>query len=165
MVLQEKKYKVDSFKDILQLLKKKKAVEEKKIVATHYYGEHSSNNVEKFVEYEDRYEIHILEELNGKFTLTEHSKIVNRNAGITWLKKRGFTKASIVKMVYTEYIYGNGIVGLYKINDFLNSVILNYPSSEHSEKEKEFGLTKAEIIKIPYNKCLEKIGHFQSISL
>lgn len=165
MVLQEKKYKVDSFKNILQLLKKKKAVKGKEIITIHYYGEHESNNVEKFVEYTDRYEIHILKESNGKFTLTEHSKITSKNAGITWLKKRGFKKASIVKMAYTEYIYGNGSVGLYVINDFLNSVILYYPNNELEKKEKEFRLTKAETINIPYNKYLEKIGRFQPLIL
>lgn len=158
----EKKYRVESFKKILQLLKEKKAQKGKEIVAIHYYGEHKSNDVEKFVEYEDRYEIHVLKESNGTFTMAEHSPIADKKAGMIWLKKRGFKTVNIVKMAYTEYSYKNGTVGLYVINDFLHSVILYYPKANHETMEKEFKLTNAEVISVPYNKYLEKIGKLQS---
>ena len=46
---QEKKYRVDSFTEILKLLNEKGAKKEKEIISTHYYGQHRSNDVEKFV--------------------------------------------------------------------------------------------------------------------
>jgi len=162
---QEKKYRVDSFTNILKLLQEKGAKKGKEAITTHYYGEHKSNDVEKFVEYTDRYEVHILKESNGKFTTIEHSRIADKDTGITWLKKRGFNTANIVKMVYTEYSYKKGTIGLYTINDFLHSVILYYPSDQHKAMEKEFGLNSAEVISIPYNKYLERMGRLQSINL
>src|SRR3989344_1594372 len=145
---QEKKYRVDSFSKILKLLKEKGAKKKKEIVSIHYYGQHKGNDVEKFVEYADRYEIHVLKEANGRFTMTEHKPIQNKDAGITWLKNHGFIIANIVKMVYTEYSYKNGTVGLYIIDDFLHSVILYFPHDQHKTMEEEFKLTSAEVISV-----------------
>lgn len=162
---QEKKYLVDSFADIEKILKHVGAKKGKEVVAIHYYGQHKGNDVEKFVEYEDRCEIHILKESNGRFTLTEHSPIPDKEAGIAWLKSRGYTTANIVKMAYTEYEYKNGTVGLYIIDDFLHSVILYYPPGAHEAIEKEFGLQTAKVISVPYNKLLEQLGRLRSIQL
>ena len=162
---QEKKYRVDSFTEILKLLNEKGAKKEKEIISTHYYGQHRSNDVEKFVEYSDRFEIHILKETDGRFTMTEHRPIPDKNAGLDWLKNRGFTTVNIVKMAYAEYTYKNGTVGLYTIDDFLYSVILYYPSNQHKVVEKEFDLSTAEVITFPYNKYLAKIGRLRSTDL
>lgn len=162
---QEKKYRVNSFTEILKLLKQKNAKKDKEITSTHYYGQHKSNDVEKFVEYTDRFEIHILKEQSGRFTMIEHRPIQDKKAGLDWLKSRGFTIANIIKMNYSEYSYKNGIIGLYVIDDFLYSVILYYPQKQHDEIEKEIGLNNAEIINIPYNKLLEKMGRLNSIIL
>ena len=134
-------------------------------MSIHYYGQHKSNDVEKFVEYSDRFEIHILKETNGRFTMIEHKAIPNKQAGMKFLKKQGFTVANIVKMLYTEYVYKKGTVGLYVINDFLHSVILYYPQKQHEEMEKEFGLNSVEVITVPYNKFLEKMGRLESIKI
>ena len=56
---QEKKYRVDSFTEILKLLNEKGAKKEKEIISTHYYGQHRSNDVEKFVEYSDHLASHL----------------------------------------------------------------------------------------------------------
>ncbi len=165
MKLQEKKYRVESFKTILKLLNDKRAKKEKEIISIHYYGEHRGNDVTKFVEYTDRFEIHILKESNGMFEMIEHRKIPDKKSGLIWLKQQGFNKANVVKMEYAEYTYKNGTVGLYIINDFLYSVILYFQSSEHKTMEKEFGLEKAEVITIPYNKYLDKMGRLKSIDL
>jgi len=162
---QEKKYRVDSFVAIQKLLNKKGARKKKEVVATHYYGHHEGNDVEKFVEYVDRYETHVLKESGGRFTMTEHKQIPDKDIGFSWLKDKGYTKASIVKMVYTEYEHRGGVVGLYTINDFLHSVILYYSSDKHKAVESEFGLQNAEVITIPYNKYLEKLDALQSTNL
>lgn len=165
MERQEKKYRVDSFANTQKRLAEKGAKAGQEIVAIHYYGAHEGNDVEKFVEYADRCEIHILKEKDGRFTMTEHRKIVDKNTGIEWLKSQGYTSANIVRMVYTEYQYKDGTVGLYTIDDFLHSVILYYPPSEHNALENEFGLQDAEVIPVPYNKYLEQLGRLSSIQL
>lgn len=162
---QEKKYLVDSFTTIQKLLKEKGTKKRQEIVSTHYYGQHVGNDVKKFVEYVDRYEVHALKEEDGKFTMTEHKQIADKEEGVSWLKGKGYTTANIVKMVYTEYEYKNGTVGLYIINDFLHSVILYYPSGLHDAIEKEFALQNAEVITVPYNKLLEQMGRSRSIKL
>lgn len=162
---QEKKYLIDSFDDIQKLLVEKGAVKGKEVTAVHYYGQHTGNDVEKFVEYADRYEIHILKESDGRFTMTEHSPIADKNAGIAWLRKRGYTNANIIKMNYVEYAYKNGTVGLYTIDDFLRSIVLYYPPGEHDAIEKEFGLQPAKVISVPYNKLLEQMGCLRTMVL
>ena len=165
MHLQEKKYQVDSFDDIGKIIKEKGLKKIKKVTSVHYYGEHEGNDVEKIVEYPDRVEVHALKEENGKFTPTEDFRVKDKEEGFAWLRKREFIKANIVKMNYEEYGYKNGTVGLYVIDDFLNSVILNYPTGEHEGVEKEFGLEDAERITIPYNKQLKELGKLRSMEL
>lgn len=165
MKLQEKKYLVDSFNSIQKILKSKKAPKVNHVTSTHYYGQHSGNDVEKFVEYFDRFEIHVWKEVQGKFIMTDHSKIADKKEGIDWLKKRGFTKANVVKMEYSEFAYKDGTVGLYILDDFLYSVILNYPEGKHEKIEKELGLTKYKVITIPYNKFLDQMGKLRSLKL
>lgn len=162
---QEKKYLVDSFTAIQKILNEKGAKKEKEIVSTHYYGQHIGNDVEKFVEYVDRFEVHVLKENDGRFTMTEHRSIADKDEGITWLKGKGYETANIVKMAYVEYVYKNGTVGLYTIDDFLHSVILYYPPEEHESIEKKFGLENAEVITVPYNKYLEQLGRLRSMKL
>ncbi len=162
---QEKKYLVDSFTTIQKILKEKGAKKKKEIISIHYYGQHEGNDVEKFVEYADRYEVHTLKEEDGRFTLTEHKTIKDKDAGLAWLKEKGYTTANIVKMAYTEYEYKNGTVGLYIIDDFLHSVILYYSPSQHKSIEKEFGLQKTEVMTVPYNKYLERLGKLHSMQL
>lgn len=162
---QEKKYRVDSFDKILKFLNEKGAKKGKEVVSIHYYGEHKGNDVEKFVEYTDRYEIRILKEHDGRFTMTKHETIPDKDSGFKWLKNRGFTVANIAKMDYAEYAYKDGTVGLYIIDDFLYSVILYYPREQHKAIEKDFMLDDLEVITIPYNKYLEKMGCLRSIQL
>lgn len=163
--LQEKKYQIDSFEPILKIIKKKDLKKLKEVTSVHYYGKHDGNDVEKFVEYPDRVEVHVWKEINGVFTPTEDFSLKNKDEGIAWLKKRGFTEANIVKMDYTEYAYKDGTIGLYTIDDFHHSIILNFPNGEHETVEKEFGLQNAEAIKVPYNKLLEKKGKLRSTNL
>ena len=68
-------------------------------------------------------------------------------------------------MANCDYEYKNGNVGLYIIDDFLYSVILDFPEGQHKVVEKELGLNAAELINIPYNKLLEKIGCLRSMNL
>lgn len=162
---QEKKYLVHSFDAILKILTEKGAKKIQEIVSTHFYGQHEGNDVEKFVEYTDRFEIHVLKEHDGLFTMTEHKSIANRAEGLTWLTSKGYKIANIVKMEYVEYAYQNGTVGLYTIDDFLLSVILYYPCDQLDNLEKEFSLQTADIMTVPYNKYLMTIHRLRSIKL
>jgi hypothetical protein len=165
MQLQEKKYLVKSFRSILKIINEKNLTKSKEVHSTHYYGEHKGNDVEKFVEYPDRVEVHVLKEVDGKFVPTDDFRVKNKSEGIAWLKKRGFSTANIVKMDYDEYEYKGGTLGLYTIDNFLLSVILNYPPGKHEEVEKEFNLQNAEQLTIPYNKQLRELGKLRSVSL
>jgi hypothetical protein len=165
MSLQEKKYSIDSFDPVLAIIKEKGLIKTKEVTSVHYYGNHEGNDVEKFVEYHDRVEAHVWKEVDGKFTPTENFLLRDKNDGFNWLKKRGFTKANIVKMKYSEYGYKEGIIGLYTVDDFHKSIILSYPAGEHETIEKELGLENSEVITLPYNKLLEKMGKLRSINL
>lgn len=162
---QEKKYRVDSFAKVQKILDESGAKGKETIVTTHYYARKEGNDVVKLVEYSDRNEIHILEESNGKFSLKEKIPVENTDAGLQWLKDKGYGTVDLVKMEYTDYEYKGGIVGLYVINDFLYSVILDFPSEQHEEMEKEFGLKAADVVSLPYNKFLEQIGQLKSMSI
>jgi hypothetical protein len=165
MQLLEKKYQLDSFTPILKIIKEKKLIKLKEVASVHYYAKHEGNDIEKFVEYPDRVEVHVWKEVNGEFTPTENFLIKDKSEGLAWLKRRGNKIANIVKMDYTEYEYKNGTVGLYTIDDFHHSIILNFSEGEHENVEKDFGLQKAETITVPYNKMLEKMGKLRSINL
>lgn len=162
---QEKKYRVDSFTKIQKILGEVGAKKGKEAVTTHYYVSQESNDVVKLVNYTDSSEIHILEESQGRFSLKENTPVENTNAGLKWLKDKGYQTANVVKVVNTDYDYKNGLVGLYLIDDFLHSVILDFPQGQHEAIEKELGLDTAEVISLPYNKFLEQIGRLQSMKL
>lgn len=161
----EKKYRVDSFTKILRLLNEKVAKKGQEVVTTHYYTRQESNDVVKLVKFIDKNEIHILEEKQGRFSLKQNIPVPSTDAGLQWLKDKGYKTVNIVKMTNIDYEYKNGIVGLYIIDDFLYSIILDFPEGQHEVMEKELGLNSAEIINIPYNKLLEKIGRLRSMNL
>ena len=165
MKYQEKKYKVDSFVTISKLLNEKGAKNEKEVVTMHYYTQQLNNEVVKLVEYDNHNEIHILTESNGKYLLKQKIPVLTTEAGLKWLKDKGYKIVDLVKMVYTDYEYKNGIVGLYVINDFLYSVILDFPEGQLKTIENEFGLSNIEIINIPYNKLLDQLGRLHSMDL
>jgi len=165
MKYQEKKYKVDSFVTISKLLNEKGAKNEKEVVTMHYYTQQPNNEVVKLVEYDNHNEIHILTESNGKYLLKQKIPVLTTEAGLKWLKDKGYKIVDLVKMVYTDYEYKNGIVGLYVINDFLYSVILDFPEGQLKTIENEFGLSNIEIIDIPYNKLLDQLGRLHSVDL
>lgn len=162
---QEKKFRVESLVTIEKALKQKGAKKTGGAVSIHYYGQHGGSDVTKLVEYADRFEIHQLKETNGQFTFLPHIPVASKDAGLQWLKDKGYTTVNIVKMTNTDYAYKNGTVGLYVIDDFLFSAILYYPPGDHGTIEKEFGLERAEVITVPYNKYLEKLGRLRSIKL
>lgn len=137
MTPQEKKYRVDTFDRIHKKLDEVGAKKIREIISVHYYGVHKGNDVEKFVVYPDRCEIHTLKESDGKFTMTEHSLILDKDAGFAWLRGRGYTSANIVDMNYTEYAYRDGTIGLYVIDGFLYSIILYYSGDLLDAIEKE----------------------------
>ena len=165
MRYQEKKYRVDSFIKIQKILGGVGAKKGKEVVATHYYTQQENNDVIKLVKYSDRNEIHMLEESKGKFSLKENSPVENTEVGLQWLKDKGYKTVNLVKMAQVDYEYKNGIVGLYFIDDFLYSVILDFPQQQHESIEKEFELDNAGVISIAFNKYLKQIGQLRSMKL
>lgn len=161
----EKKYRVENFTPIKAKLKELGAKKIKSTLASHYYAQQDGNDVTKLVSYPNRDEIHVLVESNGTFSLKDSVSVKDMDDGFKWLKDKGFTGVGMVNMDYMDYSYNGGIVGLYTINDFLHSVILDFPVSEHQAMEELFGLQDSEVIEVPYNKYLEKIGKLELISL
>lgn len=147
----EKKFRVDNFDNVLQILHVLGAKKIKNASAMHYYAEQDGNDVVKFVHEGNKNEIHRLEESNGKFRLIETIPLKDTESGLRWLKNSGHLKINIVKMDYTEYSYKGGIVGLYTINDSLKSIILDCPADQHADIQKKLELDNAEVITVPFN--------------
>ncbi len=165
MKYQEKKYLVDSFTHIQNLLKNAGSLPEPEVITTHYYARHPSKDVVKLVQFADKNEIHLLRESRGKFILTQRFPVPTKEAGLHWLKQKGYRTVSLVKMADTDYAYRNGIVGLYILNDEIRSVILDFPDGEHETIAKELELDSARAIDVPYNTLLEQMGKLHSIPM
>ena len=155
----EKKYRVTSFTKILKKLRELGAVPVSQTSSLHYYAQQEGNNVTKLVHYDAKDEIHILKDDHGKYELVESKRVKDVEEGLDWLKRLGYTTLDKISMSYTEYPYQGGIVGLYVINNELNSVILDFPPEKHARIEKELGLEQAEQIKVPYNKYLQGVNN------
>ncbi len=165
MIYQEKKYRVDSFTKVENILHTAGAKKLKVTTSKHYYARQNGNDVVKLVSYKDKSEVHILEESQGRFILKENIPVENIDTGLQWLKDKGYQMVDLVGMVYTDYAYKDGIVGLYVINNFLYSVILDFPEQQSQEIEKELGLTSTKVISVPYNKYLQQIDQLHSMKL
>lgn len=165
MLLQEKKYHVASFTAIKKILKAIGVKSEPQIVSMHYYAHTKEDEVIKLVVYKDKNEIHILEKSEGKFIFKEHIAVKNTKAGFHWLKEHGYKTVDVVKMINNDYVYKEGKIELYVLEDFLYSVILYYPEGKHEEIEKELRLTESEQIQIPYNKYLDSLEKLRSTEL
>jgi hypothetical protein len=162
---EEKKYRVDSFDSVRRKLYDAGAKPGKENKTEHYYTHQPNNDVVKLVVHGDKAEIHKLKERNGKFDLAETIPLKDSQAGFDWLRQQGYKTLDVVQMADTDYDYQDGVVGLYTINDFLYSVILDYPQGHHETIAAEFGLQKAEPIDVPYNKYLHTIGKLEVINL
>lgn len=157
----EKKYLVKDFADIIKRLAEVGAVKQAESISTHYYTDQANNDVVKLVEGASGFSIHELTSVEGKFELIQSIPLEDRQAGLGWLKNKGYSRVGIVKMQHTDYEYKDGLIGLYTINDFLYSIILDFPDGEHDDMEQTFSLNNAELINIPYNKYLEQQGDLE----
>src|SRR5689334_8279673 len=119
----EAKYRVDSFRPIIEKLAALGAQADKTTISKHYYAHVPGNDVVKLVIKAELCEIHKLAEDKGQFALVETIKVTDKPSGFAWLKARNFSTADVIKMEQTDYPYQEGLVGLYIINDFLHSVI------------------------------------------
>lgn len=162
---QEKKFLVDSFSSILLKLRELGCHPKPEKTSTHYYTHQARNDVVKLVADNRDYEVHVLKEANGKFTLTERIPLNSKEADFDWLKRKGYQAVDVVKMSYTDYIYQEGTIGLYTINNFLCSVILDFPEGEHEEIIELLELAAAEPLTVPYNKYLAALGKLKTIGL
>ncbi|MBP7740940.1 hypothetical protein KA089_02050 [Candidatus Woesebacteria bacterium] len=165
MKYQEKKYQVETFDEIREILDKLGISGSSEKVTNHYYGQHEGNDVVKLVSYYDKNEIHALEESNGKFSLKKSISVKNVEEGLKWLKSKGYKAVDLIKMDNVDYEYKGGQIRLYLIDDWLHSIILDYPEGKHEIIEKELGLKAEDIISIPYNKQLELLGKLRSMKL
>ena len=95
---QEKKYRIDGFDRIMEKLEKLGCRHARHSVSTHYYAKRADDGVTKMVDKSGHYEIHVLEEYSGKFTLRQNIAVADKQAGLDWLKESGFTDFTLVKM-------------------------------------------------------------------
>lgn len=158
---QEKKYRVENFATVDGRLAVVNAEKVGESSSTHYYAPQLNNDVVKIVEHSDRCEIHKLSEANGKFTLAERIPLKDVNEGVEWLRDNNYDEVAVVRMSHTDFAYRGGIVGLYVINDFLYSVILDFPSGQHEGVAQDLEMSGAEIIEVPYNKYLEQMRRLE----
>lgn len=158
MTKQEKKYQVNSLIEFSDKLINNGASRGKTRTSTHYYGQQESSDVKKLVVYDDRLEIHILKSIRGKFELIKTVPVANKQAGLTWLKERGFNKLDLIEMKYTNYSYKDSVVGLYNVNGIIDSIIVECESKLHASIEKDLGLEGCKVLTSPYNKQLTDIG-------
>jgi hypothetical protein len=162
---QEKKYIVESFSAVTKALDVFGAQRGHESTSTHYYAQVSGNNVVKLVESPTKCEIHELSESGGRFELTKRIPVPNVKTGLEWLGSHGFHKVSVVRMRHFDWKLGDGIVGLYVINDALHSVILEYSAGRHEGVARELGLDGAETIEQPYNKYLQARGELEPVRI
>ncbi|HUD11119.1 MAG TPA: cupin domain-containing protein [Candidatus Saccharimonadia bacterium] len=165
MKYQEKKYRVEDFVAIELVLKKLHAQKAGESSSTHYYAQHTGNDVMKLVDCSDQCEIHELKAENGKFTLMKRLPMSSLRAGLEWLRGNGYDKVSIITMKHTDFNYSGGVVGLYVINDYLHSVIIDVPPGEHEARARELGIDGAEVIEAPYDKFLQQLGKLEAVDI
>lgn len=161
----EMKFQVNSFRPIEDKLQKLGSKKGTSTTLVNYYARQDSKDVVKLVHYPDRDEIAMLTESNGTFLLKERIAVDSTKAGLEWLKNKGYSLVDVVEMHCTEYEYAGGIVGLYLINGWLHSVILDFPTQQHTDMKELFSLTQAQEITVPYNLYLEQAGKVQSLTL
>jgi len=155
----EQKYQVQVFTDIITKLKKLNAKHIYQSDTIHYYGmPEKDEKIIKLVEYSDHTEIHKLRKQKQQFKLTEKESVKNKLAGLQVLKANGFIKVAVVTMHSDNYEYEDGLVRLYTIDNWLFSVILDFPSGVHTSIAKKLGLKEKDIIATAYNKQLELLG-------
>jgi hypothetical protein len=162
---QERKYKVNSFAGVIEKLNALGADKSTNTSSVHYYAEQAGDDVVKLVEYATGYEIHCLEAVNGNFILRDKIPVSGKEAGLKWLKDKGFKRVGVVTMDYTDYTYQGDIIGLYTLNDSLLSVILDFPEDAQQTVAQALGLEHAETIAVPYNKYLEHLNKLKLIEL
>ena len=158
-------YRVDGFAEITQKLAELGVQKERESSSTHYYTVQPNNDVVKLVRHSDDCEVHMLKEESGKFTLTDRIRLKNVSEGVKWLRDNGYDRVAVVTMKHTDYLYKDGIVGLYVINGVLYSMILDFVPGEHTAIAEELGIEGADLIKLPYNKYLEQRGELEAVSL
>jgi hypothetical protein len=74
---------------------------------------------------------------------------------VNWLKAHNFNTVQVVKMAHDDYEFQGGIVGLYTINDWLKSVILEYPIGEHEHIQNQLGMIEAVKLELPTTNILK----------
>jgi adenylate cyclase class IV len=162
---QERKYRVESFEIILQKLKAAGATKIKSSRSTHYYAPMPNDDVLKLVDHNNYVEMQQLEENDGIFTVSDKIRLGSLKEGLNQLKARGFSSLNVVDMTHTDYQYKSGVVGLYTIDGAFYSIILDFPAVAHEMIANELGLSKAEMIKVPYDKLLKAKGKLRSTNI
>jgi hypothetical protein len=160
---QEKKLRVDSFASVKSKLIDLHAKQIDTTTSTHFYTQQTGNNVVKLVVGSGKVEIHILKESNGQFSLQKTIPLDSKVAGLNWLKEKNYHSVGVVNMAHADYAYKGGVIGLYTIDDFLHSVILNFPPGQHEVIQQELGLESTEVISVPYDKYLRELDRLRII--
>lgn len=161
----ETKYRVKDFGAIEQRLKDLGAQPIKMSETTHFYAQRPDLNVTKLVDYGNRWQIHELAEANGTFALTRKIDMPSRQAGLDWLRNQGYHKVQVVTMADRGFEVPDGEIGLYLINDWLTSVIVDVPAEYQDAWAQKLELHAQDIITTPYNVLLESLGRANFMQL
>lgn len=154
----EMKFKVDGFANVVGAIKQAGGKPTGTHSSRHYYANQPGNSVLKLVVSGGESAIHHLQEHDGTYRMVEQIPVSGAAAGLKWLADNGTSMIEEVQMTHTDFELDGGVVGLYLINDELNSVILDFPPQRHDEVAAWLGLAGAERITIPYNAYLRHAG-------
>ena len=135
------------------------------VFSNHYYAKLKTNDVVKLVDYGNRYEIHVLKEVNGQFRLTERINCLSKDKGLERLNEMGHSVFSIIRMNYTDYTFRDGVIGFYDIDGTFKSIILNYPPGEHDAIANLLDLSEQNVLRTPYNVYLAKNGKLRTYTI
>lgn len=165
MELVEKKYRVDSFDDVVSVLQRVDAERTMEATSTHYYAHLPTDDTLKMVAQEGDVEIHRLSTRQGLHTLEEVIAVPDVEAGFRWFVERGYKTLDVLAMHKVEYNYGDGGLALYDVDTALHSVVMGCPEEQLYKMETLFGLQSAEQIIVPFNKYLGLLGVLRSVRL
>ena len=121
----EQKYRVDSFDNILPCLRNLAVTSPIEGTSYHHYTRRPGNDVLKLVVTGGAASIHRLGEHEGRFQLEEAWPVADRTTGFGWFREQGFAELDGVEMSHSKYRHGDGIVGVYVIDGWLRSVMVD----------------------------------------
>lgn len=151
----EKKFRLETFDQLLALLDEKHIPLSKDSHATHYYAPMRDSVVTKIVEDDEGIRITQLKDIDGTFEFIKREYVSSHDGAVDWMHSRGFSDLKRVAMHSRIFEYHGGHIELIDINNgSLLSVVLYFEPNKHERMTKEFGLENAELIEVPYSQLV-----------